>query len=103
MSLDGGMAKLTPLRYDDALQSVKRQPTARTTSAPDASLFPDVLAVSPTLQPFKGWSSGIAPLPIQVVTTGAPRCSATATRSAAASAVMAPPPATITGRSAPAS
>src|SRR5258707_577316 len=97
------MAKLTPFRYDEALQSVKRQPTDNTTSAEAARRLPEVLAVSPTLQPFSTWSSGIAPFPIQVVTTGAPRNSATATRSAAASAVIAPPPATITGRSAPAS
>ena len=47
-----------------------------------------------------GWSSGIAPQPIRVGTTGTLRISANSTSRSAASALMMPPPATISGRSA---
>ena len=49
---------------------------------------------------FSGWSSGIAPQPIRVGTTGTPSSSANSTSRSAASALMMPPPATISGRSA---
>jgi len=49
------------------------------------------------------WSSGIAPQPISVGTTGTSSSSASPTSSPAASALTTPPPATITGRCAAAS
>ena len=55
---------------------------------------------SPTIPAISGWSSGIAPQPISVGTTGTPTVSANSTSSGAASAVMTPPPAMISGRSA---
>ena len=48
--------------------------------------------------PVSSCVSSIAPLPFHVVTTGAPSRSASAVTSAQASARIAPPPATITGR-----
>ena len=49
------------------------------------------------------WSSGSAPQPISVGTTGVSTSSANSTSRSAASALMIPPPATISGRSAAAS
>src|SRR6266542_5840591 len=97
MSRLGGMENVTPLRYDDVDQSVKRQPTERTTSALAASSLPHVDAVSPIVWAASSCVSSIAPLPIQVVTTGAPSRSARARTSAEAADPIAPPPATITG------
>ena len=65
--------------------------------------MPIVEPVSPIVWPASGCVSSIAPLPFQVVTTGAPSRSASARSSAVASAPITPPPATITGRFAPAS
>ena len=98
ISFVGGMLNVTPARYDDADQSVNRLPTERMTSAEAASSLPDDDAVSPMVRPASSCVSSIAPLPFQVVTTGAPSRSARAVTSADASAVMAPPPATMTGR-----
>ena len=97
------MANVTPARHEDVDQSTNRQPTLSTTSADDASAFPMVDPVSPMVWPARGWVSSIAPLPFQVVTTGAPSRSASARSSAVASAEITPPPATMTGRFAPAS
>ncbi len=47
-----------------------------------------------------GWSSGMVPQPIRVGITGMPVSSANSTSRSAASALMMPPPATISGRSA---
>ena len=47
-----------------------------------------------------GWSSGMVPQPIRVGTTGTPVSSANSTSRSAASALITPPPATISGRSA---
>ena len=44
------------------------------------------------------WSSGSAPQPISVGTTGIPVSSANSVSKSAASALMIPPPATMTGR-----
>ena len=46
------------------------------------------------------WSSGIVPQPINVGITGTPTSSANSTSRSDASALMMPPPATISGRSA---
>ncbi|MDT4845758.1 hypothetical protein FQZ97_797540 [compost metagenome] len=46
------------------------------------------------------WSSGMLPQPIRVGITGTPVSSANSTSLAEASALMMPPPATISGRSA---
>ena len=46
------------------------------------------------------WSSGMLPQPISVGITGTPVTSANSTSSSDASALMIPPPATISGRSA---
>src|SRR5438093_12736948 len=97
MSLLGGIANVTPARYEEADQSVKRQPTDRITSALAASALPHVEAVSPIVWAASSCVSSIAPLPIHVVTTGAPRRSARAVRDGPASAPIAPPPATMTG------
>src|SRR6476646_8308164 len=97
MSFVGGIVTVTPARYEDADQSVKRLPTERSTSAVDDSSLPDDDAVSPTVSPASSWVSSMAPLPFHVVTTGAPRRSASAVISADAWAVIAPPPATMTG------
>lgn len=48
---------------------------------------------------FSSWSSGRMPQPMRVGTTGVPVNSANSTRSSEASALMTPPPATISGRS----
>ncbi len=48
---------------------------------------------------FSSWSSGSRPQPIRVGTTGVPVSSANSTSRSAASALMTPPPATISGRS----
>ena len=47
-----------------------------------------------------GWSSGIVPQPISVGITGTPVSSANSTSRSDASALMMPPPATISGFSA---
>ena len=47
-----------------------------------------------------GWSSGMVPQPISVGITGTLTVSANATSRSDASALMMPPPATISGRSA---
>ena len=47
-----------------------------------------------------GWSSGIEPQPIRVGMTGTPVISANSTSRSDASALMMPPPAVISGRSA---
>ena len=46
-----------------------------------------------------GWSSGMVPQPMSVGITGTPVISANSTSRSEASALMMPPPATITGRS----
>ncbi len=46
-----------------------------------------------------GWSSGRVPQPIRVGTTGTPVSSANSVSRSEASALMTPPPATISGRS----
>src|SRR5437899_11995815 len=97
-SFDGGIENVTPFRYDDADQSVKRLPTDKRMSALAARVLPQVEAVSPIVSPARSWVSSIAPLPFHVVTTGAPRRSASAVTCAQASARIAPPPATMTGR-----
>ncbi len=48
----------------------------------------------------KGWSSGIVPQPISVGITGTPISSANSTSKSLASALMMPPPATMSGFSA---
>src|SRR6187431_596533 len=98
MSFVGGIANVTPARQEDADQSTKRQPTLNRTSADAARELPIVDPVSPTVWPASAWVSSIAPLPFQVVTTGAPRRSARARNASDASEVIAPPPATMTGR-----
>src|SRR5919199_4858783 len=100
MSFAGGNEKVTPLRHELVDQSVNLQPTDSTTSAVDASPLPEVEPGQPAVPAHSGWSSGMAPLPFQVKTTAAPTFSASATRAAEASPMTAPPPATITGRSA---
>src|SRR4051794_4038235 len=102
MRLVGGIEKVTPRRHEEDDQSVKRLPTDRMTSALAASSFPHDDAVSPIVSAASGWVSSIAPLPFHVVTTAAPRRSASAVSSALASDEITPPPATITGRFAPA-
>ena len=52
---------------------------------------------SPAMPAISRWSSGIAPQPIRVGITGTSRISASSTSSSDASALMIPPPATITG------
>ena len=88
MSRVGGIAKVTPRRHDEADQSTKRQPTDSSTSADAVSALPIVEPVSPIVCPASGWVSSIAPFPFQVVTTGAPSRSASATSSAEASEPM---------------
>ena len=78
ISFDGGIEKVTPLRYDEADQSVKRLPTDRMTSALEASALPHVEAVSPIVSAARRCVSSIAPLPFHVVTTAAPSRSASA-------------------------
>src|SRR6478752_4281160 len=95
ISRDGGIEDVTPARYDEADQSVKRLPTDRIMSAEDASSLPQVEAVSPIVWAASSWVSSIAPLPFQVVTTGAPSRSARATSWSHASARITPPPATM--------
>ena len=57
----------------------------------------------PAMPAISRWSSGSAPQPISVGTTGVPVSSANSTSRSAASALMIPPPATMIGRSAAAS
>ena len=47
-----------------------------------------------------GWSSGMQPQPMSVGITGTPETSANSTSRSEALALMTPPPATISGRSA---
>ncbi len=79
-------------------QSACRPPAARRRCR--VSALPQVVPLEPPWKPDRGWSSGKAPLPIMVVTTGAPRNSANCRSSSQAPAAMTPPPATMTGRSA---
>ncbi len=58
---------------------------------------------SPTIPAISGWSSGIDPHPMSVGMTGTPVISANSTSRSQASALMMPPPATMSGRSAAAS
>src|SRR5919199_1263514 len=99
-SFAGGKEKVAPLRQELADQSVNLQPTESTTSADAASRLPEVEPGQPAVPAQRGWSSGMAPLPFQVKTTAAPTFSASPTRAAEASPMTAPPPATMTGRSA---
>src|SRR5215469_7185726 len=101
MSLASGMENVTPFRYDDADQSVKRQPSDMTTSAFAVALLAGVEPGHPTLPTHIGWSSAIAPFPFHVNATGMPSFSARMVSSAEAFAVIAPPPATMHGRLAP--
>ena len=78
MSRVGGIEKVTPARYDEADQSVNRQPTDSRTSAETASSLPHDDAVSPMVNAARSCVSSIAPLPFHVVTTGAPSRSASA-------------------------
>ncbi len=73
-----------------------RVPTASTTSAPDTMSSTGGLVVSAPRH--SGWSSGIEPRPSTVVTTGAPRRSASATSAGPAPELTTPPPAHSTGR-----
>ena len=57
----------------------------------------------PAMPAISRWSSGSAPQPISVGTTGVPVSSANSVSRSAASALMIPPPATMIGRSAAAS
>jgi hypothetical protein len=54
----------------------------------------------PMLPMLRGWISGKAPLPMNVVATGASMSSAIVRSSSVASPLMTPPPARMTGRSA---
>ena len=102
-SFVGGMLYVSPFLKEPEVQSTNRHPTLSRTSAVEVRRLADVLPLEPPGPPLRTWSSGMEPLPLKVVTTGAPRCSARATSSAHASEPMAPPPATITGRFAPTS
>ena len=85
-------------------RSPNRAPTASTTSDSRNSWFACRWDVwMPTMPAHSGWSSGIAPLPISVGETGMSSVSASSTSSSAALATITPPPATMIGRSAPAS
>src|SRR3990170_657895 len=68
MSRVGGIEKVTPARYDEADQSVNRQPTERMTSAETASSLPHDDAVSPIVSAARSQVSSMAPLPFHVVT-----------------------------------
>ena len=52
---------------------------------------------SPAMPAISRWSSGMAPQPIRVGTTGTPSVSASSTSRSEASALMMPPPATMIG------
>src|ERR1700761_8075584 len=73
-----------------------RVPTASTRSASARISWMDGLVVSAPRH--SGWSSGIEPRPSTVVTTGAPRRSASAVSAGPAPALITPPPAHSTGR-----
>ena len=60
--------------------------------------MPQVVPVWPTAPMNSALSSGMAPLPFQVIETAAPSRSASAVSASEALAVIAPPPATMTGR-----
>ena len=80
------------------------QPTYSSTSASStARCACGWKPLSPTTPSASGWSSGIVPWPEMVVTTGAPRRSASRHTSVLAPEWFTPPPATITGRHASAS
>ena len=61
------------------------------------------LVCRPAMPAISGWSSGMLPQPIRVGITGTFSSSANSTSRSPASALMMPPPATISGRSAAAS
>src|SRR5271157_718876 len=98
MSLASGIEKVTPLRYEEADQSVKRQPSDITTSALAAVLLPGSDPGQPAVPAHIGWSSARAPLPFQVKTTVMPSFSTSIVSSGVAFAVIAPPPTTMHGR-----
>ncbi len=52
-------------------RSLKRVPTASSTSASRSSLLASGLPCMPMLPMLRGWISGNAPLPMKVVATGA--------------------------------
>ncbi len=82
----------------------QRLPMPSTKSDASRVAFPYRCAVCrPAIPAISGWSSGIAPQPIRVGITGVPVSSANSVSRAAASALITPPPATISGRSAAAS
>src|SRR5213080_2301847 len=89
---------VTPLRYDEADQSVKRQPSDITTSALAAVLLPGSDPGQPAVPAHIGLSSAIAPFPFQVKTTGMPSFSTNVVNSGVAFALIAPPPTTMHGR-----
>src|SRR6266571_2301156 len=98
MSLASGIENVTPLREDDADQSVKRQPRDMTTSALAAVLLPGSDPGQPAVPAHIGLSSAMAPLPFQVKTTGMPSFSTSVVSSGVAFALIAPPPTTMHGR-----
>lgn len=59
-----GQAKDTPLAWDEADQSVKRQPTEITTSAEAVIWLPQVVPVWPTAPMNSALSSAMAPLAV---------------------------------------
>ena len=62
------------------MRSLKRQPTARMTSAVRVTPLPEMEPMSPQGQAYRSWSAGKAPLPMNECVTGAPRYSAMATQ-----------------------
>ena len=78
-----------------------RLPMPRTMSEASIVALPYRCEVcKPTMPAFSGWLSGMEPQAISVGTTGIPVSSANSTSRSAASALITPPPATISGRSA---
>ena len=94
---------MTPGSQELVARSSKRVPSARITSALRAALFAAYVPFLPVGPRHRSSVSSSTPLPSGVVTTGMRKAAASSRMSVLARGAMAPPPATMTGRSATAS
>ena len=94
----GGMLKEAPGTNELEVCSANRAPTAMTRSASRVMWLPTSVPFAPVCSAASRWSSGKAPFPIIVVTTGASSASANRMSASDAPAARTPPPARITGR-----
>ena len=80
------------------MRSLKRVPTEKRRSHSETAVFAAAQPCMPMLPRYSGWSVGIAPLPMTVVTTGAFTFSSTAESASPPRDTFTPPPMRRSGR-----